>query len=91
MNFSFLKQKIKENALFASSICLYLVVLYGKHIFFAIFNVASLANYYLLIKVLCKNSFSNSIYRKISDGFNENMSQILFTIVSVMLISFFST
>ena len=34
------------------------------------------------------NSFSNSVYQKISDGFSEDTSQILFVIISAVLTSF---
>ena len=86
MNFSFLKQKIKENALLLPVSASILSSALWEHIFSPISNVA--VGKLLSFNKGFMNSFSNSIYRKISDGFNENMSQILFTIVSVMLISF---
>lgn len=86
MNFSFLKQKIKENALLLSVSASILNSALWEHIFSPISNVA--VGKLLSFNKGFINSFSNSIYRKISDGFSENMSQILFIIVSVMLISF---
>lgn len=86
MSFSVFIKKIKENpwafTLCSSILCSSL----WDYIFSPISNVA--VGKLLSFNKGLINSFSNSIYRKISNGFSEDVSQILFTIVFMTLISF---
>lgn len=86
MKFSVFKAKIKEKpllyALFTTIVCTSL----WDHIFSPLSNM--LFDKFLSFGGNLINSFSNSIYRKISNGFSEDASQILFIIVFMTLISF---